>query len=419
MSWRLPPLPKYTQDRCRLTIIIEIEVKIMKILLLGLGFQGKAALHALVNSPDVERIIVADMNATELKDYINRLDTDKVTPVMLDARDEDRVAALMESVQAVILLLTPAFSLSIAKLAVAQGVHFVETSYALPEYTALGDEAAAKNLALLPEFGLDPGIDLVIAGQAVREFDEVHELHAYGSGVPEPAAADNPLNYKISWTFAGVLRSYNRPARFLQGGEIVDLSPAEIFEPQHVHNVDIDGVGRMESYPNGDAVRFLKTLGIEDTVREAGRYSMRWPGHSAFWKKMGKLGFLDETPIQVGDSSVSPRQFIHDLLAPQLQYKDNERDMTIIRVDAKGMKGGRQKRVLYHVIDRRDLGTGLLAMQRTVGFTASIGAQMILRGDIQGRGLLSPITDVPAEMFLNELSQWGIVVQRDEMEWAE
>jgi saccharopine dehydrogenase-like NADP-dependent oxidoreductase len=389
----------------------------MKILLLGLGLQGKAALHDLVNSPTVEHIIVGDINKIDLNATVDSLDTDRVTPVHLDVGNESQVASLMKSVEAVIILLTPAHRLPMARLAVAQGIHFVETSYALPEYTVLGSVAERKKIALLPEFGLDPGIDLVIAGQAVRDFDEVHELHAYGSGVPEPAAADNPLKYKISWTFAGVLTAYQRPARLLRDGKIVDLQATEIFTQDNIHSVDIEGVGLMEAYPNGDAVRFLKTMGIEDTIQEAGRYSMRWPGHSRFWEKIVKLGFLDETPIQVGEATVSPRRFVHDLLLPQLQYRDDERDMIIVRVDARGIKNGHRKRVIYQVVDRRDLGTGLLAMQRTVGFTASIGAQMILRGDIQKHGLLSPINDVPADLFIEELSQRGILIQRKEMDW--
>ena len=34
---------------------------------------------------------------------------------------------------------------------------------------------------------------------------------------------------------------------------------------------------------------------------------------------------------------------------------------------------GRPRRVRYRVVAFRDLETGLLAMQRTVGFTASVG----------------------------------------------
>jgi saccharopine dehydrogenase-like NADP-dependent oxidoreductase len=69
------------------------------------------------------------------------------------------------------------------------------------------------------------------------------------------------------------------------------------------------------------------------------------------------------------------------------------------------------------VIDLRDLASGLLAMNRTVGYTASIGAQMILRGDIEKRGLLSPLTDIPTDVFFTELRQRGIVVRRDEGDW--
>lgn len=56
-------------------------------------------------------------------------------------------------------------------------------------------------------------------------------------------------------------------------------------------------------------------------------------------------------------------------------------------------------------------------MNRTVGYTASIGAQMILRGDIRKRGLLSPLSDVPTDMFFTELRQRGITVQREEGDW--
>ena len=55
-------------------------------------------------------------------------------------------------------------------------------------------------------------------------------------------------------------------------------------------------------------------------------------------------------------------------------------------------------------------------MQRTVGFTASIGAQMLLRGDIPDRGLLQPGNDVPFDIFVAELTKRGIQVQRFEKE---
>ncbi|MBL7161700.1 MAG: saccharopine dehydrogenase NADP-binding domain-containing protein [Anaerolineales bacterium] len=386
----------------------------MKILLLGVGLQGKAALQDLVNSPAVTQVIAADVNYDDLSTYVETLKTNKVTAIQLDVRDKAQVAEQMQLVQAAIILLPTELRLEVARLAVENGVHFIETSYILPEFVQLGEEAEARGIALLPECGLDPGIDLVLAGRATREFDEVHELHAYGTGVPEPKAADNPIKYKISWIFAGVLGAYNRPARLMKGGKIIDITASEMFSQAYINTVDMGDLGDMEAYYNGDAIQYLDILQIGDTVTDTGRYSLRWPGHAAFWKKMVDLGFLEDEPILVDGKEVSPRQFVHDLLAPQLQYLPTERDIAGLRIEVVGLKKGKSKRVIYQMIDRRDLETGLLAMQRTVGYTASIGAQMILSGQITKRGLLTPTRDIPADILIEELEKRGVTIQRTE-----
>lgn len=61
----------------------------------------------------------------------------------------------------------------------------------------------------------------------------------------------------------------------------------------------------------------------------------------------------------------------------------------------------------------RDLDIGLTAMSRTVGFTASIGAQMIATGKIAQVGLLSPVRDVPFDLFAIELRRRGIQVTNE------
>ena len=67
------------------------------------------------------------------------------------------------------------------------------------------------------------------------------------------------------------------------------------------------------------------------------------------------------------------------------------------------------------MIDFRDFETGFTAMNRTVGYTASIGAMMIGTGQITKRGLLSPVTDVPYETFVRELDKRGIRVTSEIM----
>jgi len=191
-----------------------------------------------------------------------------------------------------------------------------------------------------------------------------------------------------------------------------------MFAPDNIHTVKLAGWETQEAYVNGDVARFLDKMGIRATVRNAGRYATRWPGHCAFWYTMAQMGLLDEAPITVGEARVVPRELVRVLLEqPQFQYADHERDVAVIRVDMRGIKNGKRKRLVYEMCDLRDLETGLMAMNRTVGYTASIGAQMILRGDIAQRGLLSPLTDVPIDLFLQELQARGITVKRYKEDW--
>ena len=121
---------------------------------------------------------------------------------------------------------------------------------------------------------------------------------------------------------------------------------------------------------------------------------------------MAGLGLLSDKTD--GTVPISPRDFLVKTLSPQLQYGADEKDIVVIRVEAWGKKDGIGKKVIWDLIDSRDLETGLFAMNRTVGYTAAIAARMILSGKINTPGVLSPITDVPVEDFLKELELVGI-----------
>jgi saccharopine dehydrogenase-like NADP-dependent oxidoreductase len=402
-----------------------------KVTLLGVGLQGRTILHDLTRSDLVSEVIAADRDLIGLRKLATTLASNRVTCVELDVNDTDATSKLMGDADIVIETLPSKFCLSVAKLAVQNRVHLVNTMYLVDagetdpvrrweleaEVRELDRAAREVQVTILPEFGMDPGIDLVLCGQAVQDLDEVHELYSYGAGFPELMAADNPLKYKITWTFEGVLKSYFRPGRVLKEGRVVEIPADGMFVKENTHELDLEGFGRMEAYPNGDAVRYAEILGIRTQVRTMGRYVLRWPGHCEFWEKLAKLHFLDDAPISVGEVSVSPREFLRSLLEPQLQYGANERDVAVIRVDARGLQAGKRRRVIYQVIDRRDLRTGFTAMTRTTGYTTSIGAQMILRGDIQKRGVLTPVRDVPFEIFSDELRKRGIRVEQITGSW--
>lgn len=385
----------------------------MKPLLLGLGLQGKATLHDLEASAEVQEIIVADRELEPTRQWLTSRGCRKARAVAIDAADPAALAALMSSsgCDIVVCMLPATMNAVVATAAIQTGKPFVSTSYA-GAVKELDQAARNAGVVVLPEMGFDPGIDLVLARLALDELDVVERLDSYGAGVPEASACDNPLKYKVTWTLDGVLKAYKRDARMIRDGQVVTVSGAHIFHPENVHLIDVPGVGQLEAYLNGDAVHFAEVFELGSELREMGRYAARWPGHCEFWSKLSELGFLSDDPIRVNDVPVVPREFLVAHLAPRLQFAPGERDIAILRVQAAGRKAGRARTVTYDLVDYRDLETGLFAMNRTVGFTASIAAHLVARGAITRPGVLSPTRDVPGELVLAELARRGVKVAR-------
>ncbi|MFH0996647.1 MAG: saccharopine dehydrogenase C-terminal domain-containing protein [Pseudomonadota bacterium] len=381
----------------------------MKALVLGLGLQGKAVIHDLSQSGLVDDIIGADMDISSAEAFLKRGSYPKVRLQQLNIAENPDLAGFMkQSGAAITVCMLPTFlAHRVAKACIAAGIPFVNTSYShwIEDLDGLARE---RGVTLLPEMGFDPGIDLILGGMAVADFDEVHGMNSYGLGVPELSAADNAIKYKITWTLEGVLNAYRRTARLLKDGRTVDIPGTEIFREENIHLIHVPGVGNMEAYANGDAIEFIDRFGLGPKLKDMGRYAARWPGHSAYWRVMAEMGFLEDEPLK----------FLVEHLTPRLQYRENERDVAVLRIEAWGLKQGSGKKITYEVIDYRDLETGLFAMNRTVGFTASIAAQLILSGEVNRPGVLSPIADVPGKRVLEELQLRNIQVVKREEEMA-
>ena len=386
----------------------------MKIAVLGgLGMQGKAALLDLARSGRVREIICADASLKEWNKLTAITDVSKIKPVQVDGSSKKALVALFkEGVDAVIDLLPLPFMANAFEAALETRVPLVSTNYGKP-IQHLHESAKAAGVSLMPECGLDPGIDLVICGHAVRQFDELHVLNSYCGGIPEKKACTNPLDYKISWNFDMVLRSQKRPSVFIRGGKKLEVPAAQQHETDMIHTIRFPGLGDMEAVPNGDAVFYTDLLCVTPGIREAGRYALRWPGWCAFWRPLKRLGFLSDEPVKGLDCAVTPHQFMVKLLEPQLQYQDGEKDVVAMYNVFAGVKDGRPKTLKTALVIERDLKSGLYGMSLGVGFPASIVAQMIAGGEITAKGVLNPALHVPYAPFMSALAQRGIVVTEE------
>jgi saccharopine dehydrogenase-like NADP-dependent oxidoreductase len=387
----------------------------MNVLIFGMGLQGRALAYDLEKSRLVTKIVAVDRDLAGVENFLRHSGLKKTIPLGADAASPGQIKACIEEAKAdiCISMLPPDLAFEVARAAIAAGIPFVSTNYT-GRLTDLHEEAWQRGVAILPEMGMDPGIDLILGRLATDELERVESFLSYGTGIPEPNCAKcNSLSYKISWTFEGVLKAYQRPARLLSRGQVVTVPGEDIFNEERTCEVFIPEIGLLEAYPNGDAIHYIKVFNLSPTIQDMGRFALRWPGHSRFWKVMAELGFLEDTPLKINGVDITPRKFLVEHLTPRLQYRENERDVAIIMVVLQGIRSKQKVRLTYRIIDYRDIETGFFAMNRTVGFTASIGAQMLLGGIIRDKGLLSPAIHVPPQLFVEELAQRGMKFSRD------
>jgi len=382
----------------------------MNVLVLGgCGIQGRAALYDLSRNPRVDQVTCADIQPDLIHSF-TFLETAKIQSVRLDANDPNALASIMdENFDVVLDFLPPQCIRTVAEAAINTGVHLVNTNYAY-DILDLDRAAREKGISIVPECGLDPGIDLVLYNHSLKYFDEVFKLNSYCGGIPEEAACDNPLKYKISWNIDALLKSQLRDATLMADSERIYIPAKDQHDNAFVHQIEFPELGTLEAIPNGDALYYAKLLRLEEHLSETGRYTLRWPGWCSFWNPLKKLGFLSHEPVNGLPEKVSPFELVAKLLEPQLQYDDREKDLCVMVNKVEGVQKGRQQIVTCSLMIERDLVTGLMAMSRGVAYPACIVAEMIVKGEITQKGVLSPALEVPCDLFMDRLNKRGIRV---------
>ncbi|RWM74544.1 MULTISPECIES: saccharopine dehydrogenase family protein [Mesorhizobium] len=380
----------------------------MKIAVLGgLGLQGRAAIADLVASAGVEEVVCVDTAPDGAARLGGLTDLARVRFVVPEGAIAPVLANVLSGVDAAIDLLPQPLMREAVQAAIATRTPLVTTNYG-KTIADLAPAAQKAGVSIMTECGLDPGIDLVLYARAARQFDDITAIDSYCGGIPEPKAMAKPLCYKVSWNFDMVLMSQNRDSVLVEDGKRVDVPAGQQHDNPFIHQIEVEGLGRLEAFPNGDAAHYAGMLAAAKGLQRSGRYSLRWPGWSAFWAPLKELGFLSED--KVPGVGASPREFLGRLLGPRLQYGTDEKDLCVMRNVFTGIQGGRRKTVTSDLVIERDLASGLFGMSLGVGYPASIVAQMLARGEITEPGLLNPLLHVPDGRFLDELARRGIRV---------
>ncbi|HEX8459405.1 MAG TPA: saccharopine dehydrogenase C-terminal domain-containing protein [Pyrinomonadaceae bacterium] len=371
----------------------------MKILVLGAGRMGLGAAYDLAhNSPDVQSVTVADIDAERARSVVAAAGSPKLVPAALDANDHAQTVALMRGHDAVISCVTYFHNLQLARAAIEARANFCDlggNNAVVASELALDAEARAARINIIPDCGLAPGMVSVLAAHGAARFDELEAIHIRVGGLPQEPRP--PLNYQIVFSVEGLINEYVERARVVRGGQIVEVeSMTEIEVLSFPAPFE-----RMEAFQTSGGTSTLPDT-FHGRLCELDYKTIRYPGHCEQFKLLIDLGLAASEEVELEGTRVRPRRLLGELLTRHLPA--DEPDVVLVRLAFRGRLAGRESTLRYDIIDRFDSQTGLSAMMRTTAFPASIIAQMMARGETTEKGARPQELVIPPDAFVAALA---------------
>ena len=376
---------------------------------LGAGRQGTAAAYDMTRWGKASRVIMADLDVNVAQQAADRVNHQVGKPIaeaaQVDVSDPKAVERLLLGAD-VCLSATPyRYNLGITGAAVNAGVHLCDlggnTDIARQQHTF---DASARDagLSIIPNCGQVPGMGTTLMVYAIELLDKAVDVFMWDGGIPQVPRP--PFNYLLTFHVAGLTNEYAEPAVFLRDGKITRVEPMTEMETVEFP----EPIGKLEAFVAGGGTDTMPWT-YEGKLRTLQNLTLRHPGHFSQLRAFYDLGLWSLEPIHADGIKVVPRDVFHALFEPQVVFP-GDKDLVIVRVEARGKKDSRDAKAFVQVIDYYDEKTGFTAMERGTGWSAAIVAEMMAQGRTP-RGAGGVEVMVPARPFVEELRRRGLKVE--------
>jgi saccharopine dehydrogenase-like NADP-dependent oxidoreductase len=440
------------------------------IAVLGAGRSASALITYLLQQATAHgwKIVVGDVSEDAARQRIGG--STRGEAVSFDINNEANSKQVIQSADVVISLLPAHFHPVVAQHCLTFNKHLLTASYVSKEMEAFDAEAKSKNILLLNECGLDPGIDHMSAMQVIDKIKSAGgslvSFDSFTGGLISPETdKENPWRYKFTWNPRNVVMAGQGTAKFLQQGQFKYIPYHQLFK--RITHVTVPGYGEYEGYANRDSLKYLSTYGLEG-IQSMLRGTLRNKGYCSAWNVLVQLGCCDDTYMMEGLDKMTHRDFINAFLNYESQLMVEEKicinfkllpngpEMQRLRWsgffdrEIIGIKEGTPAQVLEHILNKKwklapidkDLivmwhrfvyevggvkkeiqaslvATGddsnYTAMSKTVGLPLGIAAKLLLQDKISSRGVVIPVIRELYDPILKELGEMGIALIEQEI----
>ena len=393
----------------------------MKVLVIGAGGVGSAIANIASRREFVTSMVLADRDLKQATSSVSRLNDSRFSSAHVDASSVENIRDLIQKIKpdVVVNSVDPRFVMSIFRACEDEGVNYIDMAMSLskPHPTdpfnktgvKFGDEQferssnwIGKGIYALLGIGIEPGLSNVFAKYAADElFSRVDSMVVMDGSNLEVQGYEFAPSFSI-WTT--IEECLNPPVMWEKGRGWYTTEPfsgAEVFDFP-------EGIGKVECVN----VEHEEVILIPKYI-DAGRVAFKYGLGDKFiniLKVIHTLGLDSTTPIQVGSSQISPRDFLVSILPNPATLGPNMKGKTCAGLVVKGLdKSGNPKAVyLYHVVDNAmtmsEYGDQAVVWQTALN--PVIAMELINRGVWTPKGVNGP-EDNPPKPFLEKLEEYG------------
>jgi len=398
-----------------------------KVLIVGAGGQGGPCASILARDKDVPEIVLGDIDIELANKVKNKVKSDKITAVKLDAGKVEEIKNAAKRADVIINLALIQFNANIMKAAVESGAHYVDTATGDPVWTQLtkgkplelDNEFRKAGLTALIACGGTPGVTNVLIRYACDKLDRVDGIRIRAGRKRLKESEEVVRAWDPGWAPEVALTDYALPPGVFENGkhqvypifsgceEYVFPDPVgPILVTHHAHEESV-------TLPRfiGKGIRYCDFKYPIDPIAGA----------------LVKMGFAERKAIDVKGVKVTPldvvMKLVHQPVDTFLGENENVAKLPpegvgFIVMEIKGAKAGED--ITYKLIRRsataeenqhlyRQFGTARIG----VALPAIVGAKMCAAGEA-GRGVIAPEC-LDAKKFLKMMADEGAPVQFEEI----
>ena len=348
-----------------------------KVLVLGGGLVGGTIAREIARDNNYE-VTLFDFSQATL-DRITAMAP--IKGVKFDLTDSEALKSAVKDFDVVVNALPISLGLHTLKAVIEAGKNVVDISAGPVDFitTTLDNLAKSKGVTVVFDIGVAPGMTNALVGYGTSLLDEPQEAIILVGGIP--VKREWPYEYKATWSPIDVLWEYNQPAQQLINGEIV-VKPALT----EIELIDFPRIGTLEAF-NTDGARSLIKTKLAPTIIEK---TLRYPGHAEKIRMLRETGFLSSEEIDIKGTKIKPIDLSAKLLFSKWDLKDDEDELTILRVTVTGKKDNKKVRYTYDMLVYRDFEQNNNSMSRATGFPCAIMTKMVAEGEFKYDGVCLP-----------------------------